>query len=329
MKTIILIPLGSRTGGPEALHQLSDALLQQGQDAVVWYVMPSDIDGIKDLYSRGRFSEDTILDIGHRQSDIEDYKAYKTVTESRIQLSKEMCLVIPEVYIELVKYFDFCKNLVWWLSVDNAFGYLANGQVNLNYLRKKNCFHGYQSNYAKRFLDAINLRKNYALSDYTPKFNPNTPSRTKHSVSINAGGKVIFDVDTMARKIQEACECEIHLLRNMSRMQVYESLESSKLYIDLANFPGKDRMPREALLRGACVFVAASGAGHGIDFELPNEFIFDVNDIDMVAGAAKRVLNNYPFYLTLMQPAVDRVLREELIFQREVANIINAISNQK
>ena len=328
MKTVILIPLGSRTGGPEALHQLSDALLQQGHDAIVWYVVPSDIDGIKDLYSRGQHTEETILDIGHRPSDIEDYKAYKTVTETRIQLSKEMCLVIPEVYIELVKYFNFCKNLIWWLSVDNAFGYLANGQVNLNYLRKKNCFHGYQSNYAKKFLDAIYLRQNYALSDYTPKYNASTPARIKHSVSINAGGKVIFNVDKLAKEIQEACDCEIHLLRNMSRMQVYESLESSKLYIDLANFPGKDRMPREALLRGACVFVTASGAGHGVDFGLPNEFIFDVNEIDIVAGAAKRVLNHYPFYLTLMQPALDRVHREELIFQREVATMMHAISNQ-
>ena len=177
-------------------------------------------------------------------------------------------------------------------------------------------------------MDAIYLRQNYALSDYTPKYNASTPARIKHSVSINAGGKVIFNVDKLAKEIQEACDCEIHLLRNMSRMQVYESLESSKLYIDLANFPGKDRMPREALLRGACVFVTASGAGHGVDFGLPNEFIFDVNEIDIVAGAAKRVLNHYPFYLTLMQPALDRVHREELIFQREVATMMHAISNQ-
>ncbi len=326
MKIVILIPLGSRTGGPEALHQLSDALLQQGHDAIVWYVLPSDIDGIKDLYSRGQLSSETILDIGHRPSEIDEYKAYKTVTEARIQLSKDMCFVIPEVYIELVKYFDFCKHLVWWLSVDNAFGYLANGQVNLNYLRKKNCFHGYQSNYAKNFLDAIHLHQSYALSDHTPKLEASTPPPRKHSVSINAGGKVIFDVDKLAKDIQEACGCDVHLLRNMTREQVYESLESSKLYIDLANFPGKDRMPREALLRGACVFVTASGAGHGVDFDLPSEFVFDVNDIDMVAGAAKRVLDHYPFYLTLMQPAIDRVHREELIFQREVATLMHAIT---
>lgn len=328
MKTVILIPLGSRTGGPEALHQLSDALLEQGHDAIVWYVLPSDIDGIKDLYSRGQLSTETILDIGHRPSDIEEYKVYKTVTETRIQLSKDMCFVIPEVYIELVKYFDFCKHLVWWLSVDNAFGYLANGQVNLNYLRKKNCFHGYQSNYAKNFLEAIHLRQSYPLSDHTPKFDAKKPARLKDSVAINAGGKVIFDVDKLAKEIQIACGCEVHLLRGMTREQVYESLESSKLYIDLANFPGKDRMPREALLRDACVFVTASGAGYGVDFDLPNEFVFDVNDIDMVPTAAKRVLENYPFYRTLMQPAIDRVQREELIFKREVAALMHAIASK-
>jgi hypothetical protein len=326
MKIVILIPLGSRTGGPEALHQLSDALLHQGHDAIVWYVLPSDIEGIKDLHSRGQLSEKTILHIGHRPSDIDDYKAYKIVSATQIQLSEQTCLVIPEVYIELVKYFDFCKNLIWWLSVDNAFGYLANGNVNLNYLRKKNCFHGYQSNYAKRFLDAVYLRQSYALSDYTPSFKGNTPARKKHSVAINAGGKVIFDVNKLAEKIQASCKCDVHLLRNMTRTEIYESLESSILYIDLANFPGKDRMPREALLRGACVFVTASGAGHGADFGLPNEFIFDVNEVDTVADAAKRVLDNYQFYQVLIQPAVDRVQREEFIFHREVATIIGAIS---
>ena len=141
MKIVILIPLGSRTGGPEALHQIAHALLQQGYDVIVWYVLPSDIDSIKELYNQGQLSIQTILNIGYRPLDIEEYKQYRTVTEEQIHLSKNMCFVIPEVYIELVKYFDFCSNLIWWLSVDNAFGYLANGQVNLNYLRKNNCSH--------------------------------------------------------------------------------------------------------------------------------------------------------------------------------------------
>jgi hypothetical protein len=249
------------------------------------------------------------------------------MTETRIQLSKDMCFVIPEVYIELVKYFDFCKHLVWWLSVDNAFGYIANGQVNLNYLRKKNCFHGYQSSYAGNFLEALNLKQRYPLSDHTPHFLANDQSQPKHSVAINAGGKVIFDVDRLAHEIKTTCDCEVHLLRDMTRDQVYKSLENSKLYIDLANFPGKDRMPREALLRGACVFVTDSGAGHGQDFHLPSEFIFDVNDIDMVACATKRVLDNYPFYRNLIQPAIDCVQREELIFQREVATLMHVITS--
>lgn len=327
MKIVILIPLGSRTGGPEALHQLSDALLQQGQIATVWYVIPQDIEGIRNLYKNGLLSSETTLEIGERPSEIEEYKSYKTISEKRIKLSRDMCFVIPEIYIELVKYFDFCKHLIWWLSVDNAFGYLANGQVNLNHLRKNNCFHGYQSNYAKNFLDAIQLQQSFSLSDFTPTYESRTSNRNKNSVSINAGGKVIFDVDRLAKDIHETCKCDVHLIRNMSRDQVYESLESSKLYIDLANFPGKDRMPREALLRGSCVFVAASGAGSCNDFCLPDEFIFNVNDINSVVSATKRILEQHSFYFGLLKPAVDRVLREKLIFQREVATIVRCISS--
>ena len=328
MKIVILIPLGSRTGGPEALHQISHALLQQGYDAIVWYVLPSDIDSIKELYNQGQLSSQTILNIGSRPSDIEEYKQYKTVTEEQIHLSKNMCFVIPEVYIELVKYFDFCSNLIWWLSVDNAFGYIANGQVNLNYLRKKNCFHGYQSDYARRFLVAINLSQNFPLSDHTPVTKKENKCFQKNSISINAGSKVIFNVEEIAKNIQDICSCEVHLLRNMTREKVYQCLEASKIYIDLANFPGKDRMPREALIRGACVFITASGAGTGKDFSLPSEFVFDVNNVGMIANSAKYVFENYEFYLNLMRPAVNRVHQEELIFQQEVASIMRFITDK-
>jgi hypothetical protein len=81
------------------------------------------------------------------------------------------------------------------------------------------------------------------------------------------------------------------------------------------------------MLRGACVFITDAGAGHGGDFGLPSEFIFDVNDIGIVANMAKRVLDDYPFYLQLTQPAIDRVHREQLIFHREVNSIFRVIKN--
>jgi hypothetical protein len=328
MKIVILIPLGSQTGGPEAQHQLSDELISQGYDAHVWYVIPSDIEGIKNLHSQGQLTSNTTLDIGDRIFDIEDYRKYKVNRLTKISLSEEICFIVPEVYIEFVKYFHFTKHVLWWLSVDNAFGYLANGHVNLNYLRKSNCYHGYQSEYANKFLSAINLNQKFPLSDYTPFSTTNgvCGSQAKKAISINAGNKVIFEIDEIAKKIKTLCDCEVHLLKNMTRQQIYESLENSRIYIDLAHFPGKDRMPREALLRNCCVVVANAGAGYGSDFRLPNEFHFDVNELDFLPAMVAKIFNNYEFYSELCLEAVNHVKRERLVFSREVSKMIHLIS---
>jgi hypothetical protein len=327
MKIVILIPLGSQTGGPEAQHQLSNELIEQGYDAYVWYVIPSDIDGIKNLYSQGQLNDQTVLNIGDRVFEIEEYKKYKVNRINSISLSDELCFVVPEVYIEFVKYFHFAKHVLWWLSVDNAFGYLANGQVNLNYLRKSNCYHGYQSIYAKNFLSAINLNQTFSLSDYTPPAPKNLINTNKTAISINAGNKVIFDVNEIAIKLKKLCNCEIHLLKNMSREQIYESLENSRVYIDLAHFPGKDRMPREALLRKCCVLVANAGAGYGPDFALPDEFHFNINELSYLPNVAAKIYNEYNFYSELCEAAISQVKREKLLFTREVSAMMNLIDD--
>jgi hypothetical protein len=327
MKIVILIPLGSQTGGPEAQHQLSHELIEQGHDAYVWYVVPSDIDGIKNLYTNGQLTSQTTLDIGERIFDIEEYKKYKVNRLTNINLSEEICFIIPEVYIEFVKYFHSAKHVVWWLSVDNAFGYLANGQVNLNHLRKSNCYHGYQSQYANNFLSAINLQQKFPLSDYTPFSNTDNfiNDNVRNAISINAGNKVIFDVEGISKKLKELCNCEIRLLKNMTREQIYQSLESSRIYIDLAHFPGKDRMPREALLRNCCVLVANAGAGYGPDFGLPDEFHIDVNEIKTLPELAAKIFKSYDFYSKLCLEAANLVKRERLVFSREVSAMMSLI----
>jgi hypothetical protein len=215
---------------------------------------------------------------------------------------------------------------LWWLSVDNAFGYLANGQVNLNYLRKSNCYHAYQSLYALNFLTAINLNNNFSLSDYTPKVENLNQNATKNAISINAGNKVIFDIENIQHNIKKFCNCEVYLLKDMTRDEIYEALDKSKIYIDLAHFPGKDRMPREALLRNCCVIVANAGAGYGPDFDLPSELHFDINQLDTLPHVTSNIFENYNFYLELCKNSANKVKRERLIFSLEVSALMKTIS---
>ena len=65
-------------------------------------------------------------------------------------------------------------------------------------------------------------------------------------------------------------------LANMSRAKVREALCEAKVYADFGNHPGRDRMPREAALCGACVLTGRRGsASYAEDVPLPSRYKLD------------------------------------------------------
>jgi hypothetical protein len=67
-------------------------------------------------------------------------------------------------------------------------------------------------------------------------------------------------------------------LKGMTTAGIAQSLSESDLYLDLGHFPGKDRIPREAILEGCPVFLAKRGAARNdIDFPLSSEFKVDLH----------------------------------------------------
>ncbi len=323
MKTIIIpIPLGVQTGGPEALHQLSDALIGQGHDARVWYVTPTDLPALDDLFRRGGLQPNTVVRLQARTNTVEGYQKYRTVPATEIVLNHDTGIVLAETYVHWLKYFQACKPVLWWLSVDNAFEYLAVSKVNLNQLRTQRVVHAYQSSYARAFAQALGCHRLLPLSDYTPAGEQEV-ALPKTDIALNANHKVIYDVQAIAEQLQRECQVNVHLIRGMSRSQVYETLQRSKLFIDLGCFPGKDRLAREALTRNCCVFALDVGAAR--DYGLPEEFYFGADQVGEIHAAARTLISRYDFYLNLLQPAQQAVARERLIFEREAAGLVHEL----
>ena len=46
----------------------------------------------------------------------------------------------------------------------------------------------------------------------------------------------------------------------MTPEQVVDLMSESKVYIDFGNHPGKDRIPREAVINGCCVITGVRGS---------------------------------------------------------------------
>lgn len=264
MKPIhIFCPHYIRTGGPEALHQLSDALLEQGLEARLVYFNEADISGVGEENGR----RVPWLGIPKQFPDygcsFEEYGAYKANRVRSLDCSAPCVVVLPETLAHMVRLFpDHVTVLIWWLSVDNAFGALSH--VNLNHLRKPNVLHAPQSEYAARVLDALGLISAGPLSDYTvdlTRYAAPLPWAERPSlVAFNTNHKVTADwpgVITELSKRDPAIEC---VPVGGSRADMAALFARARVYVDLGSFPGKDRMPREATTMGCIPLVSAAGA---------------------------------------------------------------------
>lgn len=323
MKPIyILTPHWIRTGGPEAQHQLSDALLTQGFDARLVYYVPSDLAGV------GEENGQLVEWVGipkefpdYPAPSFEEYAGYRINPVRSIDCSKPCVVVLSETLAHLTPMFPpHVTVLLWWLSVDNAFGALA--KVNLNYLRRQNVQHAVQSEYAGRVCDALGFVTIGMLSDYTTDLShvwrwswstANTYRPRPKLIALNATHrKVIADLDAVVAAIHArdpSIECV--KVQNMSRGDVLALFGRARVYVDLGNFPGKDRMPREAMLMGCAALALPVGAASET-----GAFICGGTDPASVADSVMMLMDSKP---------AQAVSTERGIFFGEVAAIFGLL----
>lgn len=265
MKPIYLFCLhGCRTGGPEAFHQLSDALIEQGFDARMVYYAKSDVnetrvdgDKVEDLWGIPRQFPDYAC-------PFKEYAHYKAKIARSLDLSQPSIIVLPETLLHMAPLFPQHTVLIWWLSLDNGFNALA--MRNLNYMREPYVRHAYQSRYAERVCDALGFVGVGMLSDYTTDLTqyaePLPWAERPKLVLFNTNHKVIADwpaVIMEVAKLDEEIVCQA--LPQSSRAGLAEQFARARVYVDLGCFPGKDRGPREAESMGCLPLVLPVGAG--------------------------------------------------------------------
>lgn len=246
-----------RTGGPEAIHQLSDALIEQGFQARMVYYDWNQIAALEQSAPQSGYY------FGARSNEIEEYARYKVSIADGVPNVPEVIVVLPETLCHLAPKFDKATVLIWWLSVDNGFGALS--RVNLNHLRARNVRHAYQSRYAERFIKSLGLAIAGALSDYTADLRPYAPllpfSERPKLVLFNTNHKVVADWRAIVAevwKLDPEIEC---IPVGGTRQGIAAMFARARVYVDLGTFPGKDRMPREAAMMGCIPLVDVCGAG--------------------------------------------------------------------
>lgn len=264
----VVYPRGMQTGGPEALHQLVDALRSEGQDAVL---VPRP--GTED------------------RPRVDAYRGYDAPEARTVEDASDCAVLSPEDKPEALHRFGAAAPFCWWLSVDNGSPFrdrqvLRNAwsmpvpgllerakrmaRVPLHDLqrtlrRDRALFarmgHLSQSVYAASVVhDRLGLTCSL-LSDYTPlsefehrAFPP--PADRDPVIAYNPvkSGRLVDELRPLVPEVRFVP------LQGMRRAEVVDTLGGSMVYLDLGNHPGKDRLPREAALADSVVLVGRRGA---------------------------------------------------------------------
>lgn len=332
-KVYVVCPAGSRTGGPELLHQLVFELRQMDKKAFL-------------VYSNISNKQYQILD---------EYKQYADsyLLLSEIEDSKNNLVIVPEVSVKLLSLFKSIQKAIWWLSVDNfftannsfySFRYVCKriGLATALYrmlrlvvgrssrlsitspLLKEVDFNLCQCEYAMDVCRKNNLRNVVYLSDYindsfvlsdnnTLKdniivYNPKKGARITHSISKNK-----HNIGTYVPLI------------NLTRAQVSEYMSKAKVYIDFGYHPGKDRMPREAALLDCCIITGTEGSANSKYQDVPIDskykFANPLRQKKKVIQLINDILVNYDSYISDFKFYKECIINERQQFSQQVKNL--------
>ena len=311
-KIYVLCPANIHTGGPESLHQLTSRLIGFGVDAKIVYCPRV-----------GEFF------------DIDDpvapaLKKYHVPYTYQFEDTPHNVFVVPEPLTEHLYAVKKCRRILWWMSVNN---YLENvlelirpcvdnplAEPVPKYFTFDNrddvAEHWGQSEFVRQFLRLNGVKKIRSVETHMSQtFLSNAASvdfsAKKNLVAFNPRKGYEFT----KKLIELAPDIEWRPIENMSPAQVRELLAASKVYIDFGNFPGRERLPREAAVSGCVVIIGRRGAAaNSTDFNIPDEFKFDEQNPEAVIEKIRDVLKNFEPAFDAQKNFRDGILNAQKIF---------------
>ena len=338
-KIYIFCPAYVKTGGPELLHQLSDFLITKHQEIDTYFV----------YYNKNE----------NRNYTNEDFKKYRIhVTDYPVD-EEESLIIVPETRILELNKFNKAKKAIWWQSVDNyqliyEIGYrfksnsnkfkaIASCIYHKDYLNKIFSYHASkhavntanihlcQSYYSKQYLIKRGIKdsKVLMLSDY---INDNYLS-VNYKVNLKEDLVAYFPkkgFDVTKRLISNGPNIRWVPIQNMTTTQVRDLLLKCKVYIDFGNFPGKDRVPREAAMCGCCVITGKKGASkYYEDVPINEKYKFDdpKSHINNILDTINYCLNNYEKCEKDFAYFRNTILKEKAVFIDEIEVLVDYINS--
>ena len=303
-KIYVVAPYNHATGGVELSHQLVDYLRNKQKNAYIVY-----------------FKKGYILEKENQNVTFE-YSKYNIKVATEIEDNENNILVLPEIYFELIYQYKKIRLGCWWMSVDNRYNYVVFKELlkhRNNFILKTKALYSHlfrglykeknstallhendrriihlcQSQYALEHVRQLGFSNIEFLSDYINITFINTkPENKKDIILYNPSKGFAFTKKIMDRMP----DYRFIALRGLSREELAKVLGSAKLYIDFGHFPGKDRLPREAVVNGCCIITGKNGASNYFeDVPIMDKYKFDArkNNLPAIVERIKYIISNY------------------------------------
>lgn len=335
-KIYVVAPYAYATGGVELSHQLVNFLRSNNQNAYIVY------------------TQDTI-NIKTNASITKEYINYNIQISNDIEDDKNNILILPEIYFDWIYTYKNIQIGCWWMSVDyhykacafndalhfkkgliNKIQFISSCikrilqhkyryyQNNIQDLKNQEyrILHLYQSHYAQFHLYQLGFSKILPLSDYINcELINNEFTTIKEDIILYNPAK---GGDFVLKLIKLMPEYKFIPLKGLTRTQLKELFIKAKLYIDFGPFPGKDRLPREAVANNCCIITGKKGAsGFFEDVPISETYKFDIEQVPLL-NIKNRIINTLNNYESCIQDFLymkKRILKEKEEFQTEIKDL--------
>lgn len=300
----IASPVNVATGGTELLQQLCYCLRAQGTDCLMYY-----------------FSE-------YNGSNVEKkFKHYNNPYTYSVIDQKDNIIVISEINTVLLYKFKKIQKYLWWLSVDNYFANqsIKNAVVNMlnkHIVRKhKNMV---QSEYARIFIKyyfGVQDHNIFYLSDYLGE-----AFLEPKNIHLQRDDVVLYNpkkgFEFTKKLIENDHKYKWVPLSGLTEQQMEKTLLKGKVYVDFGNFPGKDRIPREAVMMGCCLITGVKGAaGNELDIPIPREYKFKEDDLNAILNKIDDCMINFQSNQSNFTTYRNEIMKEKEKFVKDVKKV--------
>lgn len=351
---IYIVTFPMETGGPETAHQLGAELIKLGEEAAMFYYSPGKSDASK--------RENPVPP---------SFRKYGVPVADRIDDSASNVVLIPEAAIQFVRKIESAQVCVMWLSLGNylkvldqysdrgkyADGVLADhhlprilkpavmlrsyrfvdrGGFGYDFDNRHNDLHAYNCEYVRSYLSDHGISDDamtYLCGPISQAF-----STTHHNglskediVAYNPKKGYEFTQKVISYAEQHDFSGEFIPIQGMTPTEVSALLGRAKVYMDFGDFPGPERIPREAVTMGCNILTSRNGAaGNDADVPIDDSLKFETTDqnIHSIVDKLDQLLSHYEVYYHLYDGYRDKVQAQITDFQAEAMSLLRLIQSR-